>query len=113
LSPGSRVGVDAKLFTVAAANLLQDALSKSNISLVSITENLVDLVWGKGRPATPSKPVFALSEKYTGKSTKLKIDDVKAAIEKKGGVWGFVITTLDEIACKQFPPDFNFWLCIA
>ncbi|KAJ3415074.1 hypothetical protein HDV05_005600 [Chytridiales sp. JEL 0842] len=98
LAPGSRVGVDSKLITVAAAKLLVDSLAEANISLVSIPDNLVDIVWDAERPPVPSKPIFLLPEKYAGKSAKQKIEELRAGITKKGNVWGFVVSLLDEIA---------------
>lgn len=44
------------------------ALQGSGIELVSITANLVDLVWGSERPPVPNQPIYALQEAFTGGS---------------------------------------------
>lgn len=44
------------------------ALKDSNIQLVSIPANLVDLAWGSEKPLVPSQPIYALQEAFTGDS---------------------------------------------
>ena len=44
------------------------ALRDSGRELVSITVNLVDLLWGSERPPVPSEPIYALQEAFTGDS---------------------------------------------
>jgi Xaa-Pro aminopeptidase len=61
------------------------------------TSNLVDKVWGDSRPARPSNEVFPLEVKYTGKSTKDKIAQLREELQKKKAT-STVVTQLDEIA---------------
>ena len=42
------------------------ALQDYDRELVSITVNLVDLVWGSERPPVPNEPIYALQEAFTG-----------------------------------------------
>ncbi|KAJ3025590.1 UNVERIFIED_CONTAM: hypothetical protein HDU68_006959 [Siphonaria sp. JEL0065] len=97
LEPNSKVGIDPKLVTLPAARTLVDSLKPSSHSLVSVTENLVDLVWGDDRPGFPMNEVKPLDVKFAGKTAEEKLKNVRAAIEKKD-TWGFVVTGLDEIA---------------
>ncbi|KAI9324572.1 peptidase M24, structural domain-containing protein [Obelidium mucronatum] len=97
LAPNSKVGIDPKLVTLPAARTLAESLKPASHSLVSVTENLVDLVWGSDRPGFPMNPVKPLDIKFSGKSAEAKLKDVRLAIENKG-TWGFVVTGLDEIA---------------
>ncbi|KAI8621745.1 putative Xaa-Pro aminopeptidase P [Chytriomyces sp. MP71] len=96
LAPNSNVGIDPKLVTLSDARALVDALKPSN-TLVSVTDNLVDLVWGAERPAFPMNPINVLPVEFAGKSFEDKLAQVREQIEKKG-TWGFVVTMLDEIA---------------
>ncbi|KAL1873974.1 hypothetical protein VTK73DRAFT_675 [Phialemonium thermophilum] len=97
-SGGKTVGVDPTLISSSTAEKLDEKIKKSGgAGLVAVAENLVDLVWGKARPARPSERVFLLSEKYAGKSTKAKLGDLRKELEKKKSA-GFVVSLLDEIA---------------
>ena len=50
---------------------------------MSISENLVDLVWGNDRPARPNEKVAVLPIELAGKSTETKIDELRKELEKK------------------------------
>ncbi|OLL25747.1 putative Xaa-Pro aminopeptidase P [Neolecta irregularis DAH-3] len=95
---GKSVGVDATLLTFSQAKKLQDDLqSQSEAKLVPMDCNLIDDVWAKQRPARPTRPVFVLETKYTGKSVADKLLELRKAIEKRSAE-GFVVSALDEIA---------------
>ncbi|KAL4981144.1 hypothetical protein BDW66DRAFT_156236 [Aspergillus desertorum] len=94
---GKVVGVDPALITGAAARSLSDALQKNGASLVGVSQNLVDLVWGSDRPAPPREKVRIHPEKYAGKSFQEKVSDLRKELENKKAA-GFVISMLDEIA---------------
>ncbi|TPX77230.1 hypothetical protein CcCBS67573_g01472 [Chytriomyces confervae] len=109
LEPNSKVGIDPKLVTLASARLLADSLKPASNSLVSVTENLVDVVWGADRPAFPMNPVKSLPLEFAGRRFEDKLQDVRDAIAKKGA-WGFVVTGLDEI-CWVFNLRGNDIVC--
>lgn len=96
LEKGSKVGVDAKLVTVAAARKLADELQAGGHSLSIIQKNLVDTIWDQ-QPAPPANPVFPLDIKYTGQSCQHKLAALRETLASKNS-WGFIINTLDEIA---------------
>ncbi|KAL4806136.1 hypothetical protein BDV18DRAFT_152249 [Aspergillus unguis] len=94
---GKVVGVDPALITAAAARSLTEALEKSGASLVGVSQNLVDKVWGSDRPAPPQEKVRVHPEKYAGKTFQEKVSDLRKELENKKAA-GFVISMLDEVA---------------
>ncbi|KAL4884144.1 hypothetical protein BJY04DRAFT_206005 [Aspergillus karnatakaensis] len=94
---GKVVGVDPALITGAAARNLSDTLKKNGASLVGVSQNLVDKVWGSDRPAPPREKVKVHPEKYAGKSFQDKVTDLRKELESKKAA-GFVVSMLDEIA---------------
>jgi len=66
------------------------------MSIVPITENLVDTVWGSDKPARPAEKVFILDIKYSGVSIQDKFKKVSDKLRKKVDV--LLVTTLDDIA---------------
>ncbi|KAJ3281805.1 hypothetical protein HDU79_010463 [Rhizoclosmatium sp. JEL0117] len=97
LEPNSKVGIDPKLVTLPASRTLAESLKRASHTLVSVTENLVDLVWGIERPGFPMNEVKPLPVQFAGKCFEDKLKDVRDEIGKKG-TWGFIATGLDEIA---------------
>lgn len=55
-----------RLRWVADAESLKKSLKDRQSELVSLSNNLVDLVWGSDRPPRSLNPVFPLSMKFTG-----------------------------------------------
>jgi len=51
---------------VVDAESLKKSLKDRKSELVSLSENLVDIVWGSKRPARNLNAVFPLSIKFTG-----------------------------------------------
>ncbi|KAJ6002057.1 hypothetical protein N7499_002078 [Penicillium canescens] len=94
---GKAVGVDPSLITAAGARKLAETLEKSGSSLVGVSENLIDLVWGKDRPARPSEKVRVHPEKYAGKTFQEKVAELRKDLESRKKA-GFIISMLDEIA---------------
>lgn len=77
-------------YDIADARKLAETLEKNGSSLVGIQQNLVDLVWGKDRPAAPRELVKVHPLKYAGKSFQEKIGDLRKELENKKKA-GFVI----------------------
>ncbi|KAM8752723.1 xaa-Pro aminopeptidase 2 isoform 3-T3 [Rhynchonycteris naso] len=63
---GGRVGFDPLLFSIRTWESYDMAFQGSHRELMSITANLVDLVWGSERPLVPSQPIYVLQEQFTG-----------------------------------------------
>lgn len=95
---GKTVGVDPTLLTSSTAEKLSaDIKKKGGSDLVAINDNLVDIVWGEGRPSRPNEPVKLLPHKYSGKDTKDKLVGLRKELAKKN-LSCFVVSMLDEIA---------------
>lgn len=87
----SRIGLECLCpYDTADARKLAETLEKNGSSLVGIQQNLVDLVWGKDRPAAPRELVKIHPLKYAGKSFQEKISDLRKELESKKKA-GFVI----------------------
>ena len=71
-------------------------LESAGHTLVPISDNLVDHVWDN-RPAPPQNPVDPLDIRYTGKSWRDKVCEIRDEIRNKGAV-ALVVSALDEIA---------------
>jgi hypothetical protein len=80
----------ALIFRIAGARKLAETLKKNGSSLVGVSENLVDLVWGKERPARPSEKVRVHPEKYAGKPFQEKVAELRKELESKKKA-GFII----------------------
>lgn len=69
---------------------MAETLEKNGSTLVGIQQNLIDLVWGKDRPARPSEKVRVHPVKYAGKSFQDKVADLRKELESKKQA-GFII----------------------
>lgn len=61
-------------------------------------DNLIDKDW-KLQPAIPTNPIITHGLKYSGKSVTDKLIDMRSFM-KSNSVNAFILTTLDEVACK-------------
>ena len=95
---GKVVGVDPTLLTSSTAEKLAESIKrKGGQDLTAVTENLVDIVWAGGKPPRPNEPVKLLHQKYAGKDTKTKLEELRKELTKKH-LDCFVVSMLDEIA---------------
>ncbi|KAJ2487872.1 hypothetical protein EV174_000303 [Coemansia sp. RSA 2320] len=98
LPAGTRVGIDPTLLSAAEGSGLKKALkARGNGELVSIEDNLVDIVWGSQRPTRPLNKAFVHDVEYSGELHMDKISRVRATLEKQGAE-GLVVAALDEVA---------------
>lgn len=61
--------------------------------MTGVSENLVDIVWGKGKPPRPNEKVKVLGEEFAGKTFQDKIQDLRKELEKKKSA-GLIVCTL-------------------
>jgi Xaa-Pro aminopeptidase len=95
---GKVVGVDPTVISAPDARKLAEKIKKrGGQELLAVEENLVDQIWGEGRPPRPSEPVKVLAKQFAGKDVKTKLDELRKDLEKKKSS-GFVVSMLDEIA---------------
>jgi Xaa-Pro aminopeptidase len=98
--PGQTVGVDAWLFSTAAAKSLEKRLNEKNIQLKAFEgENPIDIVWEKHfqRPSIAINPVEVVPVERTGLSHQDKINNLRSQLSDNH-CYGISITMLDEIA---------------
>ena len=92
----SYVGIDPTLIPASSFQSQAAILALSNITLVAVHQNLVDLVW-KNRPAAPATPLMRLAFEYTGEETGSKLQRIRAAMaQQRAGA--LILSALDSIA---------------
>ncbi|KKY20574.1 putative xaa-pro dipeptidase [Diplodia seriata] len=95
---GKTVGVDPQIITASDARKLADKIKKKGgADLKSVRENLVDIVWGKSKPARPNEKVQVQPYEFSGKEFSEKLSDIRQELSKRKSA-GFVVSMLDEIA---------------
>jgi Xaa-Pro aminopeptidase len=95
---GKVVGVDPTLLTSSTAEKLAESIKrKGGRDLAAITENLVDIVWAGDKPPRKHMPVNLLHQKYAGKDTRTKLEELRKELAKKQ-LDCFVVSMLDEVA---------------
>lgn len=97
LSPKSTVAADSNLISNTAWVPIHAALAAAGHSFVPLETNLVDIVWGEGKPGTPTNKIVAQPLKYSGKRAGEKVELCREAM-KNQGVTTLVVTALDEVA---------------
>ncbi|NLY66751.1 MAG: aminopeptidase P family protein [Tissierellia bacterium] len=95
LEDGDSIGFDGKIFPQSDFEKLKSHFKNKNIKFIE-DHDLVGELW-TDRPALPKTKVFVLDEKYTGKSAKEKINQVRKEMEKEGADY-FLLASLDDIA---------------
>ena len=89
------LGFDGRVVNTAWGKKLQDIVADKNGTL-QVNEDLVGIIWNK-RPALAKTPPFILEEKYSGKSTKEKLADVRVKMSE-AGCDTHILTCLYDIA---------------
>ncbi|KAK5708816.1 hypothetical protein LTR17_020359 [Elasticomyces elasticus] len=96
--PGLTVGVDPTTITAPEGRKLGEKIKKKGgKELVAVSDNMVDWVWSKQKPARPNEPAKVLGQEYAGKRYQDKIEELRKELDKKKAA-GFVVSMLDEIA---------------
>lgn len=96
LKPGSTVGIDGMLFSVAATDNLRKAFNSRDIEL-NVAFPIADLIWTDGRPPLPTGKIFHHDIKYSGCTTAEKLKAIRTEIAAQGAD-ATLISALDEIA---------------
>lgn len=95
LKDGECLGFDGRVINSKLGSQLEEIVTKKQGTLY-VNEDLVDLIW-EDRPPLPKEAIMIFDEKYTGKSTKEKLADVRAKMEEKGASL-HLLTSLYDIA---------------
>ncbi|KAL7341825.1 peptidase M24, structural domain-containing protein [Rhodotorula toruloides] len=77
LPKDSKIGVDAALQDYGSGKALSQSVKSRGLELVFPAENLVDQIW-HDRPSRTQKPIHVHPLKFTGKSAKAKIADLRS-----------------------------------
>lgn len=94
--PEARIGVDPSQVSVAGFRNRSKYFKEKGFEMVTIVENLVDLVWGSEKPPLPTAKVFVHELQYSGASVHEKFEKItKKVADKKIDV--LLMTTLDDI----------------
>ena len=91
LVENSKIGIDAKILLSFDAN---EILSKKKYKIIDF--DLLTEVWDK-RKSLPNEKIFILEDKYTGKSYKEKVKEIRKVLKEKGADYN-IISSLDDIA---------------
>jgi len=95
---GKVVGVDPNLLSATDARKLAEKIKKrGGRDLVAVDKNLVDMVWGRDRPARPQEQVKVLPQEYAGKECSVKLEELRKDLAKKKSA-GLIVSALDDIA---------------
>lgn len=93
LKEGHKIGYNGKIFAQSSVEKLLKGLDKT----VEIDDyDLINEIW-QDRPPLPMSEAFPLSEKYSGKSTSDKLEEVRDKMKEKKADY-FLIGSLDDIA---------------
>lgn len=92
-----KVGVDPNLISMGDFEDMSKELQKSNITLKSISKNLVDLIWTEDRPPLSNATIYPLEFKFTGKTWTDKINDLRNEMTSNDAT-AVIVYKLDEVA---------------
>lgn len=95
LPEGGCLGFDGRVINCQLGQELENLLSEKNVTLAYQTD-LVDVIW-KERPQLSAEPAWILEEKYGGKSSAQKIEELRSQMKKEKATI-HILTTLDDIA---------------
>jgi Xaa-Pro aminopeptidase len=95
LPSGSVVGCDGMMFSINQIRHLEKSFDEKDIAL-DYNQDLISLIW-QDRPVLPDNVIFEHEVKYTGKSRKDKLGDIRRIMKQKNADY-HLITTLDDIA---------------
>ena len=91
LAENSKIGIDAKILLSSDIN---EILSKKKYKIVDF--DLLAEIWDK-RKKLPDGKIFILEDKYTGKTYKEKVKEIREILKEKGADYN-IISSLDDIA---------------
>lgn len=95
LKTGDAIGFNGKVFDESSFEDLKDLFEEKNINFID-EYDLIGRIW-EDRPMLPKSKTFILEEKYSGKSTKEKVGEVRKELNKKNADY-FLLGSLDDIA---------------
>ncbi|WFD18869.1 Xaa-Pro aminopeptidase [Malassezia caprae] len=98
LPSGTHVGMDAALLPHTLAVRLRAALQAQRKALACPERNLVDEVWGAGRPGPALSYIYEHAIEYAGLDAATKIRDLRQWLAHHHEDAAYVLSALDEVA---------------
>lgn len=95
LKEGQTLAYDGRVMAAVKADEIKKIMSDKKVQ-VSAEEDLVGQIWDN-RPSISCEPVFELEEKWSGRSRKEKLKEIRNAMEKKKADY-FLLSSLEDIA---------------
>ncbi|WP_187262382.1 aminopeptidase P family protein [Pontibacter beigongshangensis] len=95
LQEGDTVAFDARLLSVQLAQLLEQQVVPLGLPLASDRDYL-DPIW-PDRPGLPAAPAYLLGEETTGKTSSVKLSELREALRKHRADY-HLISSLDDLA---------------
>ncbi|MGF1609667.1 MAG: aminopeptidase P family protein [Kiloniellales bacterium] len=96
LAKGAVLGFDPWLHSESQREQLMTACGKAAAALIACADNPIDAVW-RDQPPPPLAPVLALDQRFTGKPSAEKRDEVAGTLRERGA-GAAVLTQPDSIA---------------
>lgn len=96
LKTGDSVAVNPEMFSISAIADLQNQLQQHGIEL-NTSYDLIGEIWTENRPTLPLESIFCLPEKFSGKSAKNKIENIRKNLQNNG-CNAVLYSGLDEVA---------------
>ncbi|MDI7775266.1 aminopeptidase P family protein [Asticcacaulis sp. EMRT-3] len=82
--PGAIIGYDPRLTSPDGLKRLNDAATRTGMTLKAVDLNPIDMAWGKARPAQPMAPIVAQPLKHAGEASADKRARIGDALKAKG-----------------------------
>lgn len=97
LEDGARVGINPEVFSMAHRQTLEDNVEEKGLSLVALSSDLVDEIWGDELPDTPTEPVSGHPLRWAGPPAGEKLRKLRGEMAQRDcGL--HIVTSLDQIA---------------
>lgn len=97
---GGTIGFDPWNHTAGEIHRLTAALAPKGIKLKALSNNPIDVLWGKARPKPPQNPVIAQPIAFAGRTAADKISELQTRLKEEGQ--SAVILTLPDSICWLF-----------
>ncbi len=95
LPEGGTLGFDGRVINSRMGENLEERIAEKQAK-ISYGKDLADALW-PDRPGLPAEPAFFLEERYSGKSSREKLSDLRQAMAEEQADY-FILTSLDDIA---------------
>ena len=77
------IGIDSMTISVKEFDHLTKNISKTNIKIKILNNNLIDILWKREPDTKDKKKIFFLPTKYTGLSNKKKLNQIYSYLDKE------------------------------